>query len=249
MAPLIDDERINSILSNLKEIDADIICLQECSPEFASLIAQKLGLQFQSDANCTAVLTRLEIITSSHIELQGSTASTMTLLTPKGTNLLVVSAHFAWGGDKEGLRLSQARLIEDSIDKMQLPNSLVTILTGDLNCVPQSATIRYLTGLDPLADNSSTLWVDAWALRGKGDGSTVSPSNPKAAETARSVGISQPAMLPNRRIDYILLRGWIYGKAGCPVTAKVYGLDFDKNWPSDHYAISAECWDPEIDQN
>jgi endonuclease/exonuclease/phosphatase family metal-dependent hydrolase len=245
MDPAVNDERCALIIAQLIEINADIICLQECSPELSTHLAQRLGVHQHTDGGDTAVLTRLEVYGRAVIELKESSAAAMTILSPRGHLWDVTSAHFPWGANNEGLRLAQAYRIEDSIDADHDQGSRVTVLAGDLNCLPQSATMRYLTGLDPRDDGTSTLWVDAWDLCGTGDGSTVSPANPLAATTARMVGIMEPSMLPDRRIDYVMVRGWVYGNVGCPVAVEVWGADSGTKWPSDHYAVVADCWDPD----
>ncbi len=108
---------------------------------------------------------------------------------------------------------------------------LPPVIAGDLNAEPDSAEIRYLTGLQSL-EGKSALVYDAW--RGAGDGTpgfTWSNRNPYA----------RVAVEPDRRIDYVL--------AGYPQPNGIGKLDVcrvvcddeeDGIWPTDHFGVYAE---------
>ena len=73
----------------------------------------------------------------------------------------------------------------------------IAVLAGDLGAVPESATMRFLTGLDiagadGAAGNTpaySTYWVDAWDVAGIGPSTTTGPDNPWTARAAQDAGV------------------------------------------------------------
>lgn len=155
--------------------------------------------------------------------------------------LNLFSGHLAWGAQGEAERLGQATDIENhaSVLEEARPGSL-SILGADANALPESRTMRYLRGLDLGANGASTLWTDTWEEQGAGDNwaTTDQGKNCWGHRTARNVGIQQPEMLPARRIDYLLSRGWNYGRRGHVLgfgrTVHPGGLDY-----SDHHGIWA----------
>jgi hypothetical protein len=73
---------------------------------------------------------------------------------------------------------------------------------------------------------------DAWEMAGNGDGHTWARTNPWTAR----------ALLPDKRIDYILV-GWPRrGGAGHVLRCSIEGVEpFDGFVPSDHYACAPSC--------
>ncbi len=137
-------------------------------------------------------------------------------------DLNLFSAHFIWGGETEVQRAKQAELIElwaSEVEKVK-PSS-VSLLAGDLNAEPDYRSIRYLSGKELSLDNShGTLWTDAWVSAGSEDNAITNShsTNVQGRATAFRSGIAYPGFLPDRRIDYIFVRGWRYGKIGSPVS-------------------------------
>lgn len=130
------------------------------------------------------------------------------------------SGHFTWGSENEEIRLKQAEIVEKAAKSLEKPNEKIfSLFGGDTNAEPNSRTMRYFTGKDLSINNTSTLWVDAYDMHGDESNymTTDHATNPYGILTAQGVGITRTELLPKRRIDYILLRGWIYGKSGCPV--------------------------------
>lgn len=153
--------------------------------------------------------------------------------------LVLINVHLAWG-NREHLRLLAMRTVSSEADSLhkQNPNHLV-IVGGDFNTIPESATIRYLRGLDP-HEFYTEMWTDAWSV------SEVFPTARKsggwAEETAESIGIVHPELMPDRTIDYLMSYGWNYGKHGCPVSLSKFGLSVLSNGYglSDHYGITVQ---------
>lgn len=162
-----------------------------------------------------------------------------------GRDFYICSAHFAWGSFAEGVRLLQAQEIdyEASLIMNSNPNA-VFILGGDLNTPENSRTLRYFFGLDLNYDFRSTYWVDAhseagktenWATTDQGKG-TLGPA------TAIRFEILYPEFMPARRIDFLLTRGWVYGKPGYPINFGRFGepQSSDDIELSDHFGIWAD---------
>lgn len=165
--------------------------------------------------------------------------------------LIAVSAHGGVGGNREYTREQQFLLIDKQIEELEDKYrgqglEVATILAGDFNCVPDSSTIRFLTGKSSLRGNGS-YWVDVWSHTQSDDtGYTFDPHNKLAARTAATKDILFPEMMPYRRIDYILVRGWVYGKLGCPLSSQlVFNVADTRGYTeSDHYGIHAEILNP-----
>lgn len=183
-------------------------------------------------------------------------AAAAELVTPAGRPLLVTTAHLEWGGFMEGSRTAEAVHLDAwTADLARDRSDGITVLTGDFNCGPDSDTVRFLTGRSA-HHGRGTYWVDAWehaVTRHSGadnpHGHTSSPANPWLAQTAAIVGISRPELLPARRLDFVMVRDWVHGRAGQPLTAAVVG-DRPSSpggvLPSDHYGVLTDLWDPPL---
>ena len=104
------------------------------------------------------------------------------------------------------------------------------VIAGDFNAEPDSTAVRYLTGLTSLG-GGSTYFQDAWRLAGDaGPGLTWSSANAHAALEHE----------PDRRIDYIFVRGPDPTGRGEPLDAHVC-FDRPQNgvYASDHFGVSA----------
>lgn len=271
-------ERMEEAASHV--LDADILLVQESrqdgngTPSSAQVLADQIGMRVASPTNYsynkpgespyrygTAILTKLPIIEEGIIDLKGcggikDLASIAWLTAPSGRQILAVSAHLEWGGDKEHVRLAQVIAIENEV-RVRLtehsrisPVTPIALLGMDANALPDSDTIRYITGLGAGTGFGGAQWVDMWAASGQGEGYTsVVAGNPYAVSTAISVGITRPEMVPDRRIDYLMARGWVYGRPGHPLDVEVRGQSstLGKVVASDHRSVVATIWDPPIE--
>lgn len=256
--------------------DVDVLCVQEAvhgapgSAGTAHILADKLGMEVASLTHQntfsygvqmgtgTAVLSKLPVLSQNYIDLtsvdgEAPEASLALLETPNGTPLYVVSAHLEWGGHSEPKRLAQAVAIEKEmrarVHEYQAAHGVkpLVLLGMDANALPDSDTIRYLTGLNASADAESALWIDIWKNVGVGEGYTsIVKDNPHAIMTAQTKNILRPDLIPPRRIDYLMMRGWLYGSAGMPLSTEVRGCDskLGETVASDHCAVVATIWDP-----
>lgn len=253
--------------------ETDIILVQENRHEVnslgssAHLIASELKMRAaalttmpahegaQSFHYGTAIISRFPveneaiIIMPPDIEGMQNQASYAEIRLPSGKLLLAVSAHLEWGGTNERLRLAQASYIDYFLNRKILELSgeeMIAVLGMDGNCLPHSDTIRYLTGVSASAGLPGTYWVDAWAHVGEGEGWTsIVAGNPYAETIAASKGLVRMDLLPKRRIDYLLVKDWVYGRAGSPVSAETLGATslLGKTLASDHLGVSVRLLD------
>jgi len=164
--------------------------------------------------------------------------------------LLLVSARLVWGGLLEHRRTLQASALDAAVSRILDDPLAVAVLGGDCNTTPSSSTVRYMTGLEPFEGRTSQ-WTDAFAKSGLGTGVTTSGTNRWARMTAERHGFLDPAGIPDRRIDFLFVRGYAHGRPFAPlrcfsvspdmVTYLVPSAGFP---PSDHNMVVADLWDP-----
>jgi len=242
------EQRQPAILETLRELDADIITLQEVwaddSISQAEILARELGYAHVFAPAMTmnrlgfgnAILSRWPIISSESLELPGREESLegrcivqAEIDGPRG-NLAVFATHLNYRYEHSHIRQQQvgevARFIQRKTIKGYPP-----VLGGDFNAVPNSDEIRMLKGLTtcPVPD---LFFHDAWETAGsEGPGYTWDNRNTHAAEEFD----------PNRRIDYIFVGPPKRRTAGhikdCRVVAD---QPVDGIYPSDHFAVLAE---------
>jgi endonuclease/exonuclease/phosphatase family metal-dependent hydrolase len=109
--------------------------------------------------------------------------------------------------------------------------SFPAILCGDMNAEPDSDEIRYLCGLTTLGTGRSVYFQDTFAIAGDGTpGFTYTRRNP----------YSGPLREPDRRIDYIWVRGRDDAHRGEPLDARVvFDAPVNGTYPSDHFGVLA----------
>jgi len=238
--------RYDNILLEISKTNADIVCLQENFKSEKLSVAKSLienhdynlinsneKDMFVLAKNCTEVEPLVDSITEDYLAAG--------FFKIKNQKLLVGSAHLSWGTGKENVRLSEVLSIENlfkahtDLDPFRGENNIIGILCGDLNTEPESSSIRFLKGLG-VENHMSTMWTDSWVV-GNGEGITSSSSNLLAGRTAKSVGLGT-GNLPNRRIDYILVRGYAYSRPGEFESSVLVGVTENKDLAcSDHYGI------------
>jgi endonuclease/exonuclease/phosphatase family metal-dependent hydrolase len=153
---------------------------------------------------------------------------------PGAGDLLFIAATTAWRLSAEAARERQVLALTDldARHRTRLP----TIIAGDLNAAPDTASIRYLTGRQSLAGRS-VLYHDAWEVAGDGPGHTWTADNPNAAAVIDQI-VGQPAH--RRRVDYVLVGSWdAHPGARCRIEAAalVFDQPTDGVWLSDHFGV------------
>ncbi|MEE9606910.1 MAG: endonuclease/exonuclease/phosphatase family protein [Myxococcota bacterium] len=140
-------------------------------------------------------------------------------------------AHLNWKFRHAEVRERQVVALCELALRRRPRDGFPPILVGDFNAEPDSAEIRYVTGLQSLA-GGSVAFLDAWRMSGDG-GSGFSWSNEN--RYARS------ALEPDRRIDYVFAgfpqRNGLGQITHCRV---VCNDERDGVWPTDHYGVYAE---------
>lgn len=270
-SPLKLSERITRIAYEIKEENPDIVCLQEIvfdlnnDTESSSLkiLTEITGLSIittdpyyerYGHRSGTAILSRLNTFESGtgfipeDISLSCYDSCYAVLESDSGRPVIVFSIHGAWKGEREHIREKQFLALNSHANELEIKycdRNPIVLFCGDFNAVPDSSSLRFLTGLASL-EGQGTYWVDCWDAVGKGEGITSDPLSKLGQITARACGIMMPEMIPARRIDYTLVKGWAYGRAGSPLLSKIIGntIDDEGYTPSDHYGIYTELWNP-----
>ncbi|MEE9427943.1 MAG: endonuclease/exonuclease/phosphatase family protein [Paracoccaceae bacterium] len=241
-------DRAPAIIATLKEIDADIIALQEVWDDgdnnFAAQLAAELGYHHIYAPGArpngihlgNAILSRWpiskheiialyddpkapELRVAIHTEIDG----------PRG-KLPVFCTHLNWRQQDSHIRQKQVAELAKFIDDKGT-GKYPPILCGDFNADPQAKEIRMLTGQTSVPVKN-LVFHDAWSfVHPTEPGFTWDNANPHVLD----------GFEPNRRIDYIFT-GWARGQGlGHIVDCEIKGTGpINGTWPSDHYAVVAE---------
>jgi len=151
------------------------------------------------------------------------------------------STHLSWRFDEGALRVRQVVALAALVDRRQTQAKFPAILVGDFNPEPDADEIRFLRGLHT-RDGRSAYFIDAFAEAGQGEAATYSRRNGFAAQVGE----------PDRRIDYVFVRGRDTRGWGRPFRCR---LAFDEAaspalgepsvHPSDHFGVVADLTIPE----
>jgi endonuclease/exonuclease/phosphatase family metal-dependent hydrolase len=256
-------ERLPLIRSQLTEISPDVVGLQEVlrlipdekqppvpapDNDQASEIAEGLGYNIAYGIAAdysgglkfgNAILSRHKILDNRTFRLPGAdSGETRSLLyalleTPWG-RLPVFVTHLNWKLHHGNVRIKQAVYLAERIFVLAPVEAdfLPPILMADLNAAPSADEIRYLRGEHPI-DGRSVYFADAWEYA-----EPASPGYTYARDNAYALKNGEP----NRRIDYIFVRGPDKQMRGEPsnvrlvFTASVPGKE-GPVWASDHYGV------------
>jgi endonuclease/exonuclease/phosphatase family metal-dependent hydrolase len=247
-----DPRRHRLINQELRRLEPDLVTLQEvCYPgprdHLAELIegtglaysthqADVIDLPSHLQTDGTAIATRWPHRVVEVLEHQGDphwwTLAVLVQLAEPDEQLIIAPTT-PWRLDHEFARERQAVEIAE-IDARHR-TAVPTVIAGDLNAAPGSASIRYLSGLQSL-DGRSVHYNDAWSIAGDGPGYTWTTDNPLAAkEIDALIGQSNH----HRRIDYIFT-GSPHEHPDVParvLTAQLIGASPPL---SDHYGLYAD---------
>ena len=149
----------------------------------------------------------------------------------------VYSTHLNWRFEDGVVREAQVRELARFVASTASDDApLPPIIGGDFNAEPDSAEIRFLTGLASM-EGESVYFQDGWRVAGGGGGQAADPGwtwdnrNPFAAV----------ALEPDRRIDYVFV-GWRRDSGAGRVEAcrVVCNRALGGTYASDHYGLLAE---------
>ena len=256
-------ERLPLLRKQLTELAPDVVGLQEVlrlipdeknppvptpSNDQASEIAEGLGynLAYGIAADYSgglkfgnAILSRYKILDNRTFRLPGAdSGETRSLLyalleTPWG-RLPVFVTHLNWKLHHGSVRAKQAVYAAERIFVLAPVEAdfLPPILMGDLNAAPSTDEIRYLRG-EHAIDGRSLYFADAWEYaEPAGPGYTYARDNAYALKNGE----------PNRRIDYIFVRGPDKQMRGEPSNVRLAFTESVSGkeglvWASDHYGV------------
>jgi endonuclease/exonuclease/phosphatase family metal-dependent hydrolase len=138
--------------------------------------------------------------------------------------------HLNWKLHHGWVRERQVAALCDFARARRPEGGFPPILVGDFNAEPDSAEIRYVSGLQSL-EGRSVYFVDAWRRAGEGGpGLTWSNHNDYA----------RPWFEPDRRIDYVFVGPPRRDGVGRVLGCRVVGDDRRSGvWPSDHFGVFA----------
>lgn len=186
-----------------------------------------------------AIAATLPIIERQLIELpHGGAALAVRVNSVSGPLWFCCAKPMPWLPGHEAAREDEVVALDAELTKLALHDAIPPILAGDFDATPDSASMRFLAGLQSL-NGRSTFWWDAWQAAGDASpGYTWSSNNPYTAPyPAKHFGRA----VHHRRIDYILIGSpfrWVHPVAisSCQITLTNLGSDA----ASDHYGVFAD---------
>jgi endonuclease/exonuclease/phosphatase family metal-dependent hydrolase len=243
------EARLDAIRTGLADLEPDIVGLQEVlrpttsdAPDQARQIADGFGYQIAYGASFdgggvefgNAALSKFPILRSEVFALPKLDAPESRCLVfaeldaPFGKVPFFVT-HLSWRFNEGHVREAQVKTIAEHIKRLCPIEGFPPVLVGDFNACPDADEIRYLKGLCSLGGRS-VYFADTFGIVGRGEGTTFTRKNPFAADLRE----------PDRRIDYIFVRGPDQRGRGEPIDAHVC-FDLPRNgvYPSDHFGVSA----------
>ncbi|MCM6776582.1 endonuclease/exonuclease/phosphatase family protein [Nocardia sp. CDC159] len=245
------------INAELRRLAPDLLALQEVLPEQVSTLVVGTDLhavhQAQTGATVspraaetggTLVASRWPPRIVEALDLRGAGATDLAYLTlaalvplPGLGEILFVGTATSFRLDAEVERERQALALTDldARHRTELP----TIMAGDFNADPDTASIRYLTGRQSLSGRSG-YYHDVWEVAGDGPGHTWSADNPNAATDIEQL-VRQPGH--RRRIDYIFVAGpYAHPRSYARIRGAAVAFDrpVDGVQASDHYGVVAD---------
>lgn len=242
------EQRLRSIREELRTLMPDVIGLQEVLRygdfDQAALVSEGFGYEIEwgkASENHgfplgNAILSRWPIRRSELIPLpNGGTDESRSLLfaeldAPFGW-VPFFCTHLNWKFADGHVRVLQVKAIVEAVSRIApVGQTFPPVLVGDFNAEPESDEIRYLKGLTGLGGRY-VYFADAFGVAGDGTpGTTFSKKNPFA----------EPMREPERRIDYVFVRGPDDVQRGEPTTAKIcFDRPYEGIFPSDHFGVVA----------
>jgi endonuclease/exonuclease/phosphatase family metal-dependent hydrolase len=243
------EERLVAIRTHLRELSPDLLGLQEVIVtemgdrlDQGKSVAEGLGYEVAFGASHgegyafgNALLSRWPIASSKVFLLPSEDPEDHRSLlyaeidSPYGM-IPVFVTHLSWRLHEGHVRQVQVRTIAARVQELAKMHGFPPIIVGDFNAEPDADEIRFMRGLTGLGGRC-VYFADAFGLAGGGAaGATFSKKNP-FAEVLRE---------PERRIDYIFVRGPDAQRRGEPLGARVcFDTAVDGVLPSDHYGVIA----------
>jgi endonuclease/exonuclease/phosphatase family metal-dependent hydrolase len=240
--------RFAGIAATLRQLDADVICLQEVYAEHngvndadrlaALLHRQVLSTAYPPSAEHSlgnAILSRWPIGDRGEQPLPGASGAAghrkalwAILEAPFGA-LPMVCTHLAYRFDESAVRQEQLRAVAGLAARLRAGASDAppVLLCGDMNAVPDSDEIRLITGRSAPAE-PDLVFNDCWPQVRDDPGHTWVRRNPHLADS----------YWPERRLDYVMVSWPRPAPLGNPVQGFLLGDGpLEGIWPSDHLGV------------
>jgi endonuclease/exonuclease/phosphatase family metal-dependent hydrolase len=242
-------QRLRGIRTGLLELAPDVVGLQEVlrpnggeAPDQARQIAEELGyhiaygaafdsggIEFGNAALSKFPIRRSEVLALPNVDTEESRCLLFAELDAPGDPIPFFVTHLNWRFHEGHVRQSQVSSIAEHVKARAPIAGFPPIVVGDFNAAPEADEIRFMKGLCSLG-GKSVYFADTFDIAGRGDGTTFSRHNPFASDLRE----------PNRRIDYIFVRGPDARGRGEPLDAHVcFDRPTDGIYPSDHFGVSA----------
>jgi len=240
------EERLSAIREGLRTIAPDVIGLQEVLrfQEFdqAAQVADGLGYAIawgRSSENHgfptgNAILSRWPIGRSEVIPLPhgGSDEERCIVFaeidSPYG-KIPFFCTHLNWKFHHGYVRQLQVKAVAEAVDRLAPIGGFPAVVVGDFNAEPDADEIRFMRGLTSLGSGKTPYFADAFGIAGDGtSGVTFSKKN----------AFAEPLREPERRIDYVFVRGPDDSQRGEPRDARVcFDQPHEGVFPTDHFGV------------
>lgn len=251
------EARRDALRKGFQDLQPDIVGFQEAivTDEYdqpGDLLGREFHLAHQRarehDGSCVSIASRWPIGDVREVDGRDGTRShrhpftcgtlAAEIYAPEPLGRLLFVNHIPswqqdWELEREVQTVAAARLVEEMLDGRPAH----VILAGDPDAEPDSASIRFLTGLQSLGD-TSVRYRDAWASTHPGEpGHTFSPANPMV--TTGECGVY--ALELGRRIDYVFVRCSDHGPTlDIRACDRLFDEPVEGVWASDHFGVTAE---------
>lgn len=238
------EERLVGLRAGLRALAPDIIGMQEVlrfpDMDQAALVSQGLGYEIAwgmaSDNHGfptgNAILSRWPIACTEVIPLPNGGSDEhrsivfAEIASPFG-KVPFFCTHLNWMLSHGHIRQLQVKALVDAVARLAPLGGFPPIVVGDFNAEPDSDEIRFMRGLTGLG-GPCVYFADSFGVAGEGNGMTFSKRNDFAA----------PLREPERRIDYVFVRGPDDSQRGEPQDARVcFDQKYEGTFPSDHFGV------------
>jgi endonuclease/exonuclease/phosphatase family metal-dependent hydrolase len=241
--------RREAIAATLAEVGPDVCGLQEVweadGHNLAGALAARLGMHWcwaaaggsrdsQGDEVLigNAILSRWPITAHAEMHLPtadiaGDRVALHARIAAPGGALPMFTTHLSYQPGASRVRVEQVRRLAEFM-AAQPDGDYPPVVTGDLNADPGSDELRLLGGLLTTPSVPGLVLLDAWRY--------ADPADPGFTWDRRN-GYQADSMIPDSRIDYILVGLPRQGR-GQVQSARLAGdAPVDGVWPSDHFAV------------
>lgn len=240
------EDRLVAIRAGLETLAPDVLGMQEvlrfAGMDQAALVAEGLGYEIAwglSSENHgfptgNAILSRWPILRSEVIPLPNGGSDEhrsivfAELKAPFG-HVPVFCTHMNWKFHHGHIRVMQVKTLVEAVTRLAPLDGFPPVVVGDFNAEPDADEMRYMRGLTGLG-GPCVYFADSFLCAGEGPGITFSKRNPFAG----------PMREPERRIDYVYVRGPDDSQRGEPTEARVcFDEEHAGTFPSDHFGVIA----------